>query len=140
MAEIIGAERVTEIYGTWPAFHDAEVLRVRLDHDGAQGASLEADIHVFRMTSEVDAKGFFGQRDHYVVTLRFAGLTGLDLVGFEAQNVISWLDMEEATDPDEPAVAWHVRFGSSFGMGAEFRCAAVSVAGVEPFDAAQTRD
>ncbi len=127
MAAIVGAERVTEIYGTWPAFHDAEVLRVRLDHDGARGAALEADIHVFAMTPELDAAGFYILRDHHVVTLRIDGLSGLDLRWFGPQNVISTLDIDEAADRDEPTVVWHVDFGSSLGMAATFQCAEITV-------------
>jgi hypothetical protein len=52
VAEIEGAERLTQIFGRWPSFHDAEVLRVRLDHEAELGAALEADIQ--RMFDIVD--------------------------------------------------------------------------------------
>jgi len=127
MAAIVGAERVTEIYGRWPAFHDAEVLRVRLDHDGAKGAALEADIHIFAMTPELDAGGCYVLCDHHVVTLRFDGLSGLDLRWFGSQNVVSTLDIDEAGDPDETIDVWKVDFGSSVGMAATFQCAKSTV-------------
>ncbi len=46
--KIAGAERVLDIFGAWPSFHDAEVLSLRLDRSGLSGGpELEAEIHVF---------------------------------------------------------------------------------------------
>ena len=42
-------EKLIDIFGYWPSFHDAEILRIRLDRAGSDGPSLTADIHVFEM-------------------------------------------------------------------------------------------
>lgn len=85
------------------------------------------DIHVFATTPELDAGGFYVLCDHHVVTLRFDGLSGLDLRWFGSQNVVSTLDIDEAGDPDETIVVWTVDFGSSVGMAATFQCAEITV-------------
>jgi hypothetical protein len=62
MLNIDNHELLTRIFGTWPSFHDAEVLTVRLDRSGNSaddGPALEAAIHVFRMTSEIDSRGYY---------------------------------------------------------------------------------
>jgi Immunity protein 50 len=132
MPEIERGDLVTDVFGRWPSFHDAEVLRLRLDHEGPAGPWLEADIYAFEMTSEIDERGLYVLDKQHVVTLRFDGLVGLDVRWFSQQNVISTLAIETAADVEEPAVRWHVDIGSSVGMEAEFNCASVRVVGVEP--------
>jgi hypothetical protein len=132
MPEIECGYLVTDVFGRWPSFHDAEVLRLRLDHQGEAGPWLEADIYTFEMTSEIDERGFYVLDKQHVVTLRFDGLVGLDLRWFSQQNVISTLAIEAASDDEEPSVRWHVDIGSSVGMEGEFNCASVRVVAVEP--------
>jgi immunity protein 50 of polymorphic toxin system len=132
MPEIERGHLVTDVFGRWPSFHDAEVLRVRLDREGEAGPWLEADIYAFDMTSEIDERGYYVLDKRHVVTLRFDGLVAVDLRWFNQQNVIATLDIEEATNDEEPAVRWHVDVGSSFGMEAQFDCASVRVVAVEP--------
>jgi hypothetical protein len=73
MAEIAGAELLTRVFGYWPSFHDAEVVRVALSRAPAyrEGAFLEADVHAFEMTSDVDERGYFVLRHHVLVSFRF---------------------------------------------------------------------
>lgn len=134
MSEIREAARLIQIFGRWPSFHDAEVLRVRLDHDAEFGAALEADMHLFEMTSDVDERGNFVLRNHTLATLRFDGLAALDLRWFDRQNVIADLSIEEIAEPEEPGQVWHVELASSVGMEASFDCAAITVTTARPFD------
>jgi len=132
MPEIDRSHLVSDVFGRWPSFHDAEVLRLRIDHQGEAGPWLEADIYAYEMTSRIEDRGFYVLDKRHVITLRFDGLVGLDLRWFGQQNVISTLALEEASDDEEPAVGWHVDLGSSVGMEAEFRCTSVRVMAVEP--------
>lgn len=62
-SSIDAAGALVEIFGYWPAFHDAEVIAVRLDRSGVSGSpELEADVHVFEMTSTVTPDGFYELR------------------------------------------------------------------------------
>jgi hypothetical protein len=63
------ADRLTQIFGAWPSFHDSEVLGVRLARSGPDGPTCETQIHLFERTSEVDTAGFFILRHHTQVTL-----------------------------------------------------------------------
>ena len=136
MTEIREAHRLTDIFGRWPSFHDAEVLRVRLDHAADLGASIEADIHLFEMTSEVDQRGYFVLRHHTLATLRFDGLVGLDLHWFDTQNVIAGLTIEKVHEPEQPELIWRVELDSSVGLEASFDCAAITVTDAQPFGGA----
>jgi hypothetical protein len=134
VAEIREAQRLTQIFGRWPSFHDAEVLRVRLDHAADLGATLEADVHLFEMTSDVDERGYFVLRHHTLATLRFDALAALHLRWFGTQNVIAGLTIEEVREPEEPMLVWHIELDSSVGMEATFDCAVVTVADARPFE------
>jgi len=62
------SEKLTRIFRGWPSFHDAEVVRLILDRTGSEAPSLEAWIHVFQATSEVDSTGHYVLKNHTLVT------------------------------------------------------------------------
>jgi len=126
------SETLVAIFGHWPSFHDAEVVAWRLDRAaGELGApGLEVDVHLFEMTSDVDARGFYVLRHHTLATLRFDGIDELDLDGFNGQNVISELEIEATADQNRLAVV----LDTSSGLAASFTCSSGSVVRAEPFD------
>jgi hypothetical protein len=131
--QIEGAEKLTSWFGCWPSFHDAEVVEVVLRRRDADGhPSLTAAIHVFEMTSEVSATGHFVCRHHAVVTMRFAGLSCLELEHFNHQNALCGLMIEDAAAADASTGAIRVEFSDAYGLGCEFRCTGVEVIGLEP--------
>lgn len=133
-SQIVGAEKLTGVLGYWPTFHDAEVIWVRLDRGGAgAGPSLEALVHTFEMTNQVDAAGFYVLRNNVLVHLRFAGVSDLKLDDFNEQNVLFGLTISKR----EGAAAesgFDVKFDPSWGVGAVFGCTAVAVVSVDPCD------
>src|SRR5262245_55576174 len=64
--QIPGAEKVVSIFGRWPSFHDAEVVRFVLERSDpyANGPSIFADVHAFEMTSEIAADGTYVLKHH----------------------------------------------------------------------------
>jgi len=65
MRDVEGAERLVELFGHWPAFHDAEVISLVLDRSGDDrgfGPPLVATIRAFDYTDEVLPSGFQGSR------------------------------------------------------------------------------
>jgi hypothetical protein len=121
------------IFGRWPSFHDAEVLRVVLDRSGDEGPTLEVTIHVFDMTSDVDPQGFCVLKNHTEVTLRFT-LVGLKrLQWFNHQNVLSSLEISEIDPKECDGRRLRVEMPSSYGLEAEFDCKRAIVASVRPF-------
>ena len=132
---ITGAEKLTDIFGYWPSFHDAEVLWIRLDrlpYTEQYGPVLEAVIHAFEITSEVDPDGFYVVRHHVRVHLRFEGVTELQLEGFNNQNALMGLGVKNICDRQMENIRWEVQFDSSWGVTASFRCYSAEIVGVTP--------
>lgn len=121
------------VFGGWPSFHDAEVLRVVLDRSGEDGPTLEAAIHVFEMTSEIDSRGYYVLRHHTEVVLRFTGVVLSRLQWFNHQNVLSSLEISELDPRDREGRAFRVEMPSSYGLEAEFDCKRAVVASVRPY-------
>jgi hypothetical protein len=130
---LVGNSRaLTDIFGAWPSFHDAEVLRLRLDRDGAAGVELEANIYVFEMTGEVTADGFYKLQNQTLATMIFGGLDQLRMEGFNHQNVLFGLSLVDISDRQLDALRWEVSFESSYGVSAQFLCESVAVS-AEPY-------
>lgn len=134
MVKIENAESLEFVFGRWPSFHDAEVLRVVLDRSGEDGPTLEAAIHVFEMTSEVDSRGYYVLRHHTEVVLRFTGVVLSRLQWFNHQNVLSSLEISELEPHEHEGTRFHVEMPSSYGLEAEFDCKRVVVASVRPYE------
>jgi Immunity protein 50 len=132
-SRIHNSEALTSVFGTWPSFHDAEVVAVRLDRSGMSGPEMEADIHVFEMTPEVTPEGFYRLRNHTLVTLLFTGIEGLSMDDFNQQNVLSDLVLKDTSERQPDVLEWEVVFAASFGLAAKFLCEAISVLRAEPF-------
>jgi hypothetical protein len=104
LGQILNSEALTGVFGSWPSFHDAEVLRIRLNRSGpGTSPALEADIHLFEISPEVGPDGTYRQDKHTRATL-------LDVLRWEAELV------------------------SSHGVSARWLCESVSVLEAHPFD------
>src|SRR5688572_22897955 len=89
-------ERLTSIFGCRPSFHDAEVVWLRFDRNATplgDGPTVEALIHVFKITNEVSAEGNYVLQDHVLVHLRFARVMELKVDGFNHQNALFGLSI-----------------------------------------------
>lgn len=128
------ADRILRIFGDWPSFHDAEVLRLTLDRAGPQGPSLDLVIHAFEMTPDVDPSGFYVLKNHTLVTLRFIGVALESLGGFNHQNVLSDLAITPLDPEEHDGRRVGVTMHSSYGLEGSFECSSCLVADVEPYD------
>ena len=133
---VANADALTEIFGYWPSFHDAEVLTMCLDRAGEDGPSLETQIHVFEMTDQVDERGFYVLRKHTLVTLHFANILLRNLGWFNNQNSLSGLGIYEAREEGVDGRAIGVSFGSNYGVEAELLCRGAAIVKVEPYEPA----
>lgn len=135
MELVTASERLTRIFGEWPSFHDAEVVRVVLDRAGTDGPTLETQIHVFQRTCEVDRAGYYVLKKRTLVTMNFSGICLQQLRWFNHQNVLFGLDLVEV-DPDQnEGRRVRVEMPSSYGIEAAFECVSCEVTDVQPFDA-----
>jgi len=128
------AQLLTTIFDRWPSFHDAEVLRLVLDRSGPDRPTVEAVIHVFQMTSEVNAKGYYVLKHHTEAALRFTGVEVLSIQGFNPQNVISNLVVEPLDPAEHEGRRLRVAMPSIYGVEVELECERAIVAGVRPFE------
>lgn len=143
MPEVENAQALINLFGRWPSFHDAEVLRLRLDsHRGefdAEGRprrpTLEADIDIFESTDRTTSEGFYEQRNHTLVTLAFEGIGDNRIEGFAFQNVLLDLEFEEtAAKQSESRSKWKVFVDPSAGVEGAFSCEAIRVVDAIPFE------
>lgn len=136
MTAIPGAQPLVRIFGYWPTFHDAEVIRFGLDRGPPtiEGPTAEADILVFEITKEVSPSGQHVLRHHTLVTIRFRGVTDLQLDGFNGQNALMGLNIHDITDRQLEGLRYEVNFEGSYGMGAHFLCRGAEVVRVQPWD------
>jgi len=63
-AQIPGALGLSEWFGYWPSFHDAEVLSLDLHRAGPSTLK----IHTFEISNQVTSRGFLVCTKHVVVT------------------------------------------------------------------------
>ena len=127
---IINSAAIVSVFGRWPSFHDAEVLRLELFRqiDAPFGPALVAEIHVFSMTSKVDERGYFVLENHSIVVLKFDGVDNLELDGFNHQNALSGLGIAEAGAEG----MFEVHFDPEYGVESQFKCRSIEVVSVTP--------
>ncbi|HYX71270.1 MAG TPA: Imm50 family immunity protein [Nitrososphaera sp.] len=134
-SKIQDSHLLTDILGRWPSFHDAEVLRIVLDRNGARTFTpyLQATIHIFEMTSQIDERGGYVLKNHVAVTFRFIEIYELQLEDFNQQNVLQGLSILDVSDRQLERIKFEVSFDGIFGVSAKFQCNSISVASVEPY-------
>lgn len=126
---------LTDIFGRWPSFHDAEVISIELFRNpkGTNEPSLRAKIYVFEATPEVDSRGFFILKNHVLATLIFGGIGDNSIAGFNQQNVLSDIAITDISSRQLDKIKFEVHFPSIFGVEAELKCRTIKVEAVEPF-------
>ena len=88
---VTDSDKLVEVLGYWPSFHDAHVLELRR----AQG-TVTAWVHVFEMTGEIDANGCFVLRRHVRVELAMRGVKADSLPPAYAGDVLARWSVERA--------------------------------------------
>ncbi|HEY7405663.1 MAG TPA: Imm50 family immunity protein [Candidatus Angelobacter sp.] len=127
------SQLLTDIFGYWPSFHDAEVNSIELQRaqDGSDHPTLRARIYVFEMTREVDDRGFYVLKNHTLVTFLFRGVDESQIKSFNHQNVLWGLEIIDLSSRQLESLKFEVHFVPSFGVEAEFKCKAVEIEAVE---------
>jgi len=113
---------VEEIFGDWPSFHDAQVLRLSIDSSGPDAPVLDLALHVFERTSDVDSSGAHILKNHTRVTLRFTAVLLQRLQWFGRQNVIEDLSVSPLDSSTHEGRTLRVDLPSAVGMEATFEC------------------
>ena len=128
----IGGGRLVERFGGWPAFHDAEVVRIAFDRRGANGPIAEMLVHTWLTTNKVDDRGYYVREKHTLVRFLFERITSTELSDFNHQNVLFGLEVFPEMADGIPA--FRVTLDPSYGVGGSLVCGRVTVADVIPCD------
>ena len=131
---IEGSKKLTDIFGYWPSFHDAEVIEFALwrgDVEPEAGRNvfpvLKAYLHVWELTEDVNSSGFLVLRHHTLTTLRFHDVNEFRMEGFNHQNAILGLSIARQDRSEGPTPVFAIHFNPANGMGASFTCSRVEV-------------
>ena len=133
-AKIENSRLLTDVFGRWPSFHDAEVLRVLLDRGTPQpyGPWLQATIHVFEMTSQIE-RGAYVLKNHVAATFRFIEIYELELTDFNQQNVLQGLRIQDVSSRQLERIKFEVFLDGNFGVSLSLQCNSISIESVEPY-------
>jgi len=130
------SSRLTDIFGAWPLFHDAEVHSMDLwrgDVDPGRerwvSPTLTAKIQVLEATQP----GASHSGNDALVTLRFHDVDRLKLLGFNHQNAIIGLSFEHESRGDGLPPYIRVEFERAFGVNATFVCFRIECLSAEPY-------
>jgi len=133
MAKIENVHLLEEVFGNFPSFHDAEVLRIVLNRESVGILpTLEAFIYVFEMTSEIK-DGKYVCKNHSLVTFQFREIDQLVLEGFNNQNALQGLSVADISDHQLEWLKFEVGIDGIFGLDAHFKCRSISVLSIEPY-------
>jgi hypothetical protein len=134
MTDINNKKALIDIFGRWPSFHDAEIIRMVLEREGDGGPYLEAQIHVFEMTTEIDAKGYYVLKNPTLVTFRFTHIVLEYLKWFNQQNVLWDLEIININPEENDGCNFKVVMPSSYGCEASFDCKDIVIVNVKPYE------
>lgn len=130
---IENVELLTDIFGEFPSFHDAEVVVLTLSSGNyAAPVTLEASIHAFEMTSEVVGNSYV-RKHHTLVTFQFDDVLDIKIEDFAHQNVLQDLCFEDIRHKNLGNIKFDVEFQGVVGLDAKFRCRAIRILSAEPF-------
>ncbi|WP_296819346.1 hypothetical protein [Brevundimonas sp.] len=93
LAAAPGGSAVIEWFGFAPRFHDANLAELKL-----MNGSAELRLRAFRMTDQLDERGYFVCDRHALVTLRLERVSGIVLEG-DADSIIADLVISEVDEP-----------------------------------------
>lgn len=136
---IQGSHKLTDIFGHWPSFHDAEVIELhfcRGDGDPERKRSvfpvLTLKVHLWELTRDMDEDGFLVRRHHTLANLRFHDVDEFSMDGFNHQNAILELVIEQGKRGDGPSPFFAVRIEAAFGISASFNCLRIEILDATP--------
>ena len=136
----VGVDLLVNLLGYWPTLHDADVLHFRLDRraygDNCYGPTIDVLVNVFDFdkVSQLGSDGRHTIRHSVSVHMRFRDVVELHLEGFNAQNKLHGLTIIDIHAWQLERISWTVRFDSTLGLNASFKCCTVEVIHAEPCD------
>lgn len=119
---------VIAFYGRWPSFHDAQVPAYK--KPTADDPSLSLTLHTWRMTEQVDPKGYFVLKDHSLVSFGFDGIFDADMDSFQPGNILFGMSFLRFDD----SASFRVELDSVMDMSGAFSASSGRVVSIIPCD------
>ena len=119
---------VVAVYGRWPSFHDAQVLAYR--KPTIEDPPIAFTLHTWRMTNQVDRKGYFVLQDHSLVSLGFDGVFDADMDLFQSGNILFGLNFLRLDDSS----SFRVELDSVMDLSGAFSASSGRVVSIIPCD------
>ncbi len=114
--------KVVDYLGSWPSFHDAQVLNVELD---AKIPTIIMRVYAFETDKTLDEKGHYKRIKNCIITLKFFSIQDLELYDFNYQNVLFNLEFKIIKKKIK------VLINSSYGLNGKFVCEKAEIISVE---------
>jgi Immunity protein 50 len=121
------------VFGAWPSFHDAEVISFSIERE----LPFKNDFTLARMKVNVWLTVTeYSDEIHYehvdknnsLVTFIFHEAIDIELSGFNHQNVIDAIEVQENTDGTNKLL---VEIVSCWGFGGSLRCSRIEIESVQ---------
>lgn len=123
------------------AFHDAvHELHFQRGHIDTEAKVYEfllltIKIHLWLMTNDIDQKGYYVSTKHTITTMKFYDVDNFKMEGFNHQNAIFGLGIQQKTRDEGPTPYFAVDFEPSFGIDATFTCLRLEIVEALPCNA-----
>ena len=132
--EILGTEKVISAFGSWPCFHDAEVISFSAERElpvRKSGTIARLAVHVREYETFGEGTVDYDIKETKSVLIRFLfkGACDFEINDFNLQNVIDSIEVSQI-DADDPANL-KVDIASIWGFGGSLRCEAIEIETVE---------
>lgn len=93
---------------------------------------LTVKIDLSLMTNDVDQNGYYVSTKHTLASMKFFDVDDLKMEGFNHQNAIFVLNIEQKTREEGPTPYFQFDFDPSFGIDASFTCLRIEISEVVP--------
>ena len=114
-------EAFRSLIGDWPDLHDSEIVEMCMTRNPAPELTILLKVPVYERHDDRPYLAY-----HWNIHLAFVGVSGVDLGGFNEQNVIDGIYTTRAKD-----TTTHVEISSLYGVGGEFNCSSARVLDVQ---------
>ncbi len=133
--KVKGYEQILKQFGSWPSFHDAEIVSMLLDRNkgnGLIGPTITLKIHAFNITSEITDGGYYKTINHAVITFYFMDVVDFELkYGFGIQNSISGFYVSDVRKDQLENINFRIEAQTHSTAELDFKCARVEVLAIE---------
>lgn len=130
---IKGANRIVEIYGCWPSFHDFEIVKILFERNLVEdrwGPHITVYIHMCEVCGKSAKGNNFKYHKHNVVGILFRNILDYSEQGFNQQNVINDIQITLTHDESNNDI-YQVIFPSLYGVALALSCRQIEIASIE---------